>query len=154
MKQAQFFYRDAHVPAPNRPNHIGVSVLIEWQDKLLMEARVDSDVWAIIGGGLHTDETLLECAIREVAEETGITLCEDQLAFVKLYDDPTRIAAYPDGNVLRVITAVYRVVLEQEPVLHCSEESKELRFFAKEELHTLLIANTHIPIVEDDLACK
>ncbi len=152
MKQARFFYRDPTTPTPNRPNHIGVSVLIEWQDRLLMEARVDSDVWAIIGGGLHTDESLAECALREVAEETGIMLFMDRLEFVKVYDDPSRIAAYPDGNVLRVITAVYRVVLEQEPILHCSEESKELRFFSKEDLRDLPIANTHIPIMEDCLA--
>ncbi len=152
MKQAQFFYRDPNAPTPNRPNHIGVSVLIEWQDKLLMEARVDSDVWAVIGGGLQTDESLTDCALREVTEETGIMLSTDQLEFVKMYDDPSRIAAYPDGNVLRVITVVYRVCLEQEPALHCSEESKELRFFSKEDLRDLPIANTHIPIMEDFLA--
>lgn len=152
MKQTQFFYRDPSAPTPNRPNHIGVSVLIEWQDKLLMEARVDSDVWAIIGGGLQTDESLTDCALREVMEETGITLSTDQLEFIKVYDDPSRIAAYPDGNVLRVITVVYRVCLEQEPTLHCSEESKELRFFSKEDLRDLPIANTHIPIMEDYLA--
>ena len=151
MAQTQFFYRSPNPPTPNRPNHIGVSVLIEWQDKLLMEARTDSDVWAVIGGGLQTNETLAECAVREVAEETGIVLCEKQLEFVKIYDDPSRIVAYPDGNVLRVITVVYRVTLTDEPVLHCSEESKELRFFRKEELCTLPIANTHIPIMEDYL---
>lgn len=151
MKQAQFFYQDSSAPKPNRPNHIGVSVLIEWNGKLLMEARTDSNVWAVVGGELHIDETLIDCAIREVKEETGIMLCEKQLACVKLYDDPTRIAAYPDGNVLRVITAVYKVTLEHEPFLRCSNESKELRFFSKKELGCLEIAQTHIPIINDYL---
>lgn len=149
MKQAEFFYRDAHAPKPNRPNHIGAAVVIEWAGKILLERRADSDTWAFIGGGLRTDETLEDCARREVLEETGITLTAQELTFVKLCDDPTRIAAYPDGNVLRIITVVYKAVLKEAPVLRVSEESHELRFFGKEELRGMAIARTHLAIVED-----
>lgn len=151
MGQAEFFYKDKNAPKPNRPNHIGVSVLIEYNDQLLMEHRTDSETWAVIGGGLKVDEDLLECAIRETMEETGIQLEKTDISFIKIYDDPTRIASYPDGNVLRVITSVYKVVLRKKPELVCSEESKELRFFSKEELVCLNIAKTHIPIIEDYL---
>lgn len=151
MGQARFYYRDAHAPRPNRPNHIGTSVLIEYGGKVLMEHRRDSDTWAVIGGGLWTGETLAACAVREVAEETGIVLDETELSFYKIYDDPSRIASYPDGNVLRVITVVYKVRLDDMPKLSCSNESKELRFFSREELSGLRIADTHIPIIEDCL---
>ncbi len=151
MGQARFYYRDAHAPRPNRPNHIGTSVLIEYGGKVLMEHRRDSDTWAVIGGGLWIGETLAACAVREVAEETGIVLDETELSFYKIYDDPSRIASYPDGNVLRVITVVYKVRLDDMPKLSCSNESKELRFFSREELSGLRIADTHIPIIEDCL---
>ena len=31
MAQAKFYYKDPAAPSPNRPNHIGVAVLLEWQ---------------------------------------------------------------------------------------------------------------------------
>lgn len=151
MKQAKFYYRDANAPKPNRPNHIGTSVLIQYQDKLLLEHRTDSDTWAIIGGGLKLNESLVQCAIRETFEETGLELREEEMEIYKIYDDPSRIASYPDGNVLRVITVVYRIRLRKLPVLVCSSESRELRFFSKNELFHINIAQTHIPIMEDYL---
>ena len=114
-----------------------------------MEHRADSDTWAVIGGGLKAEERLVEGAIRETFEETGLMLLEEQMEFYHIYDDPSRIAGYPDGNVWRIITAVYRARLEELPELICSEESRELRFFSKEELREVKIAATHIPIVED-----
>lgn len=151
LMKAQFFYKDINAPKPNRPNHIGTSVIIEFENNILLEARTDSDTWAIIGGGLKVEESLQQCAIREVREETGIILKSDNMELYKIYDDPTRIASYPDGNILRVITVVYKIILEEYPQLICSNESKELKFFSKEELKSLEIAKTHIPIIEDYL---
>ena len=62
----------------------------------------------------------------------------------KIYDDPSIIICYPDGNILRNIMAVYKVRLESEPELICSSESRELRFFDKEELRKVKIVETHI----------
>ena len=66
MKKAEFFYNDPNAPKPNKPNLIGATVLIEYDQKLLLEHRADSERWAIIGGSLKPDESLLDCAIREV----------------------------------------------------------------------------------------
>lgn len=54
---------------------IGVGVLV-WRDKqLLLGKRVsqDQDVcWQFPGGHLENDESVVECAAREVLEETGL----------------------------------------------------------------------------------
>lgn len=147
MAEARFFYRDPDAPRPNRPNHIGVVVLIEYNGAYLMEHRTDSETWAFIGGGLEVDETLCACALREVKEETGIVLEKENLRYVKLYDDPSRIIAYADGNVYRSITVLYHTRLESLPALVCSEESRELRFFTKEEIPAFPVAKTHSMIV-------
>lgn len=149
MAQAQFFYQAADAPKPNGPNHIGTCILLEYDGKVLLEHRTDSDIWAVIGGGLKTEERLVEGAIREAFEETGIRLSKKEMEFFRIYDDPSRIASYPDGNVRRIITVVYQVTLAEFPTLVCSEESKELRFFTREDLRSVKIAATHLPIVED-----
>lgn len=89
------------------------------------------------------------CAIREVYEETGLGLEKNQLRFYKIYDDPSRIAHYPDGNVLHVITIVYHIKLMNFPKLKTSLESKELKFFSKKEIMHINIAETHIPIIQE-----
>lgn len=151
MKQAEFFYNNPNAPKPNKPNLVGATILIEYQNKLLLEHRVDSERWAIIGGSLKNDESFVECAIRETKEETSIDLDESMVGQGKLYDDPSIIISYPDGNIFRSITIAYQVKLTEEPLLVCSEESKELKFFTKEELKSAKIVETHIPILQDDL---
>lgn len=148
MQQAQFYYRDKDAPKP-KGNRIGTCVLIEYDRKLLLEHRTDSDTWAVIGGGLKVGERFVEGVIREAFEETGLELQEEQMELYNIYDDPSRIASYPDGNVWRIITVVYRVRLTESLKLICSEESRELRFFTKEELREVKVAATHIPIVEE-----
>lgn len=149
MGNASFYYKNDKAPKPNKPNHIGTTILIYCKDKVLMESRRDSDRWAFIGGGLFIDETLSDCVKRETLEETGIELQEKNIEFCKIYDDPSLIISYPDGNIIRSLMVLYKVTLENEPELVCSEESKEIRFFSKEELKTLNVVETHIPIVED-----
>lgn len=151
MKQAEFFYNNPNAPKPNKPNLVGATILIEYQDKLLLEHRVDSERWAIIGGSLKNDESFVECAIRETKEETSIELDAGMVGQGKLYDDPSIIISYPDGNIFRSITIAYRIKLTEEPKLVCSEESKELKFFTKEELKSVKIVETHIPILQEYL---
>ncbi|MBI9008658.1 MAG: NUDIX domain-containing protein [Tenericutes bacterium] len=149
MKETRFYYKDNSAPKPNKPNHIGTSIIIKYNNMILLEQRSDSNRWAIIGGGLKIKESLIDCAIRETLEETGINIAEDEIHFFKIYDDPSRIASYPDGNVLRVITVVYETVLDQLPDLICSSESKKNEFFSIDEIREIEIAETHKPIIED-----
>jgi len=154
MKQASFYYKNPDAPNPNKPNHIGATILIHYDGKVLLESRKDSDRWAFIGGGLLINETLLECAKREAFEETGIVLSDEDIEFCKLYDDPSIIISYPDGNIIRNMMAVYTTTLKEMPDLVCSEESRELRFFSKEELKSIKIVETHGPILVDHFSAS
>ena len=150
MSRTKFYYRDADAPKPNKPNHIGTCIIIALGEKILLEHRADcDDVWGLIGGALEVNESCLDGIKREVLEETGILLKDEEIEFFKIYDDPTRIIAYPDGNVLRSIAVVYRAKLDFIPPLKCSEESKALRFFQKNEITALNIAKVHQPILQD-----
>lgn len=151
MSKAKFYYKDINAPKPNKPNHIGTSAIIKYNNKILLEKRADSDRWGLIGGGLKLTESLEEGIIREIKEETDLKINEDLLEFWKIYSDPSRIAKYPDGNVLRIITAVYIVELIKDHKIKCSEESEELKYFNLNELSNINIAETHRHIIEDYL---
>ena len=62
----------------DRP-YIGVGVMVWKGDALLLGQRKgshDEGSWQFPGGHLEHGETVLECASREVAEETGIKISE------------------------------------------------------------------------------
>ena len=151
MGEAKFYYRDNNAPKPNKPIHVGACAIIRYEDRVLLEKRTDSNRWALIGGGLKMDESLERCILREINEETGLEIQEESLSFLRVYSDPTRIAKYPDGNILRIITAVYQIEMNTKHELICSEDSEELKYFNLKELKDLNIAETHRHIITDYL---
>lgn len=69
-----------------------------------------------------------------------------------MFSDPSRIIRYPDGNVVRIISFVFRVEVESFETLRRSEESEELRFVEPEELKELDIIETARPIIREYLS--
>lgn len=148
MTIATFYRNDPNAPKPNRPAHLGVNILLEWDGKLLLERRRDCGAWGLPGGGVKGREPERKAMIRELWEETGLRLPEDALQKVAVFGEPGRIASYRDGSVWRMVVILYRATLQKEPKLKISAESKELRFFSREELKTLPVICTHQDMVE------
>ena len=145
------FYRGdpKNAPKTTQGAHLGANAIITWNGKLLLEKRRDSDIWGLVGGGCKKYATGRDAIVREVYEELGLRIHRDRFEKLAVYDDPGRIAAYRDGSIWRMVIVVYGLTLTEEPVLRISSESKELRFFTKEEVKQLEIAVTHADIVED-----
>ena len=136
-------------PKTTMPAHLGANAIITCKDRLLLERRKDSDTWGLIGGGCKKTENGREAIAREVYEELGLRVPKDAFEKLAVYDNPGRIAAYRDGSIWRMVIVVYGYEFSQEPVLRISSESRELRFFEKEEIKDIEIAITHADIVAD-----
>lgn len=150
MQTAKFFYRDPNAPQPNRPYSVGVVALIERDSALLLERRRDGNRWGLIGGAIERHESLAEALRREVAEETGLTV--GGYTLFGTLSDPSRIIQYPSGDIVRIITLVYKVAIERFEPLQYSDESTALQFFQCGELPRLDIVETHRHIVDRYLA--
>ena len=136
-------------PKTTMPAHLGANAIITCNGKLLLEKRRDSDIWGLVGGGCKKTETGREAIVREVYEELGIRVSKDKFEKLAVYDNPGRIAAFRDGSIWRMVIVVYALEFEEEPRMRISSESKDLRFFSKEEIAGLEIAVTHADIVAD-----
>ena len=137
------------VPKTTMPAHLGANAIFTYNGKLLLEKRRDSDIWGLVGGGCRKYETGRDAIAREAYEELGIRILKDKFQKLAVYDNPGRIAAYRDGSIWRMVIVVYGYDFPEEPVLRISSESKELRFFDKEEIAEIEIAITHADIVAD-----
>ena len=136
-------------PKTTMPAHLGSNAILTCQGKLLLEKRRDSDIWGMPGGGCKKWETGREAIAREIYEELGIRIPKEKFEKLAVYDNPGRIAAYRDGSIWRMVIVVYGLDFPEEPQMRISSESKDLRFFTKEEVRQIEIAITHRDIVED-----
>ena len=148
MGYVTFYLNDPNAPKPNMPAHLGSNCIITCKGKLLLEKRVDSDTWGLVGGGCKKWEDPAQSMAREVYEELGWRVKPDAFQKLKVYGNPGRIAAFRDGSVWRMVIVVFALDLEEERPIRISSESREARFFTKEEVRNLQIAVTHSDIVE------
>ena len=149
MSIVTFYRGDPNAPKPTMPAHLGANVILTCKGKLLLERRRDSDTWGLVGGGVKKRETELQAIAREVREELGIRIPQDRFDRLAVYGEPGRIAAFQDGSIWRMVVVAFGLDLPEEPEMTISAESRELRFFAKEELKDIEIVVTHSDIVED-----
>lgn len=145
------FYRGdpKNAPKPTMGAHLGANAIITCNGKLLLEKRRDSDVWGLVGGGVKDHETELQAMVRETYEELGLRIPKERFRRLAVYGEPGRIAAYCDGSVWRMVIVVFGLELEEGTQLKISAESRQLRFFSKEELKDIEVVITHSDIVED-----
>ena len=149
MSYVTFYRDDPAAPKPNMPAHLGSNCIITCQGKLLLERRIDSDTWGLVGGGCKKWEETDQAMAREVYEELGLRIPKEKFRKLKVYGEPGRIAAFKDGSIWRMVIVVFGLDLEEEPEMIISNESKDLRFFTREELKEIEIVVTHSDIVEE-----
>lgn len=144
------FYRGhPNPPKTTQRAHLGANAIITCKGKLLLEKRRDSETWGLVGGGVKKQETAEQAITREIYEELGLRIPKEKFRKLGVYGEPGRIAAYQDGSIWRMVIVVFALELEEAPKMVISEESRELRFFTKEEIKEIEIVVTHSDIIED-----
>lgn len=99
---------------------IGIVFTSDYQ-KILLVKRCDVPIWVFPGGGIEEGETPEEAVIREVKEETGLSVCISK-----------KIGEYTPMNFLSNTTHVFECqVISGE--LATSPETRNLGFFSFSE---------------------
>jgi ADP-ribose pyrophosphatase YjhB (NUDIX family) len=110
--------------------HVTADVLLIKDNKILLALRAKSLVeggkWAILGGYADRDETLIECAEREVMEESGWKV--ENLQLLRVLDAPDR-----RNDDRQNITFVY-VATPTQKTGEPDWESTQLKWFGLDEL--------------------
>lgn len=130
----------------NTPVRVGVGVVVRNDNgQVLLERRSDCGWWGLPGGRIEPGESAIEAAIREVKEETGLTIQVIQLLGV--YTEPSeRIVTYPDnGDVVQLVDIVLGATV-MSGTLTCSSESLDLQFFELEHLPPEIVPPARVPL--------
>lgn len=102
-------YQTAWQAAPYPPIFVTTDALIVQAGHILLIERggeYGQGLWAMPGGFLDKDETLIQCMIREVQEETGLVLNKSDIKAQEVFDKPDRSLRG------RTITTVFHVQLQ------------------------------------------
>ena len=130
---------------------IGSSAIIldETRHKILLTRRTDNDRWCFPGGAMDAGESLEECCVREVWEETGLKVRVVRLLGV--YSTPHRVVYYEDGNRWQIVNANFLAeITGGTPGV--SAETTAVGFFSPPEMAALDIVDPHIERIEDFFA--
>lgn len=143
------YYDDPAAPAANSLVPAASAVVTDEDGRILLHRRRDNDMWALPGGVMELGESIADCAVREVHEETGLQV--EVVGIVGIYSDPKHVFAYDDGEVRQEFSICFacRPVAGEVAV---SEESTEVRFFTAEEIADLPMVDGIRRRVDDYLA--
>ncbi len=130
------YFDDPDAPTPNSIVPAAVGCVVDDQGRLLLEHRVDNDLWALPGGTHDFGESIEQTVVREIREETGLNV--EVTGLVGIYTDPRSLIAYSDGEVRQQFTLSFRCRLLGGEMRKDSE-SHELRWVASSELDGLRI---------------
>lgn len=107
----------------------GACVIISDNNKILLQLKMDNKKWGLPGGSIEIGEKVEETAIREVKEETGLSICLKDLNLFGVFSGERQHYIYPHGDeVYNVVTVFTTSVYSGE--LHIdNDESSSLKFF-------------------------
>lgn len=128
------YYRDPNAPLANSVVPSVTAVVRDGRGRILLIHKTDNNLWALPGGGHDVGESIAQTVVREVEEETGISVVVESI--VGLYTDPRHVMAYDDGEVRQQ----FSICFHARPVggeLRTSSESKEVRWVSPADLGEL-----------------
>ena len=124
-------------------------VLRDDQGRILLQRRSDFTWWGLPGGALEPGEAILDCARREVLEETGLQTGE--LRLVGVYTDPAYESTYPNGDQVQQFTICFTGRAAAGHPQPDGEETRALAFFAPQELPRADMPPYYVAMVDDVL---
>lgn len=136
--------------ARNAELHLGAFAVIydATRTKLLLVCRADNQKWVLPGGGMERGESIADCCIREVWEETGFQVEMGQL--IGVYSTPHRVIAYNDGRTRQTVSFVLEATIiggEFAP----TEEMAAFGYFGVNDLYELELSAHHSERIQDAL---
>ena len=114
----------------------GASVIVrDERGRILLQQRSDNGLWGLPGGCQELGERLEATAVRELYEETGIRVREDDLILINTLSGEARKRVYSNGDIVYNNTSLYLVDINSKDLaIKMNAESIKLEFFGIDNL--------------------
>jgi ADP-ribose pyrophosphatase YjhB (NUDIX family) len=121
----------------------GGRIILEQADgSILLQKRTDFEQWGLPAGSPEVGETVSESIMREVLEETGLTVTTlDCFGFSS--NPQFEIVTYPNGDQIHCYSLLFYATQWSGDLIDSNEETLELGFFAPAKLPDMLLNHRH-----------
>lgn len=145
-------YKEAWKAAPYPVKHLTVDAVVEQSGHILLVKRRSEPgkgLWALPGGHLEMDETLMDGVIRELREETRIKVPDPVLRgsvqATHMFDDPYR------SNIGRVVTFASYIKLSNDtslPKVKGADDAEKAKWVPISEITEDRLFDDHYHIIQ------
>ena len=126
------YYDDPSAPKVNSLVPSVNVVVTNDKSEILLIRRSDNENWAVPGGAVDLGESMLQAAVRETLEETGIN-CE-VTGIIGIYTDPKHVILYTSNGEARQEFSILLTAAAVSGDPTPSNESSEVEWVSREEL--------------------
>jgi ADP-ribose pyrophosphatase YjhB (NUDIX family) len=120
------------------------AVIFDRRGRLLLQQRSDGGQWGLPGGSVEIGESVADAVVREVLEETGLTVRPRRI--IGVYSDPAlQVVRYPDGNVWHYVSICFECTVRGGELTTC-DETLALDYFPVGRLPETLLPNHRVRI--------
>lgn len=126
------------------------AVAIIKDGNILMLKRKDNGKWTMPGGTMELTESILDCAVRELKEETSMDVKIEDV--IGIYTDPNIRIEYSDGEVRREFTVVYCGTVVGEYSVEFDDETSKYQWVSLKDVEQLPMAESQLKRIQDVLA--
>ena len=135
MPRRTEYFDDPNAPKANSLVVAVTAAVINDDGEILLQRRVDNELWGLPGGAMDIGESVGQAVVREVKEETGLDV--EPTGVVGIYSDPGHVIAYADGEVRQEFSICFSARVIGGQVSVADQESTEVRFVAADEVDQL-----------------
>ncbi|MBS2539263.1 NUDIX domain-containing protein [Catenulispora sp. NF23] len=133
------FYNNPDAPQVNSIVPAVTAFVLNDEGAVLLEQRSDNGLWGLPGGTHEPGESISATAVREVLEETGISI--EVTGMVGIYTDPGHVIAFDDGEVRQE----FSICLRARPVggeIQVSAESLHVDWVQSDKLDNVAMSGS------------
>lgn len=126
--------------------NFSAAVILNNSNEVLLQQRGDSKQWGLPGGAMELGESAEKTIIREVLEETGLSV--KPYEFLGIYTHPKYKTSYPNGDKCQPILFVFYCKIKQGSFKIDGKETLNLKFFSFDNLPKIF-SRQHIDVLKD-----
>ena len=106
--------------------------------RILLVHQLDDGVWSTPGGAIELDETPADAVVREVREETGLSVVPRRLFGV--FGGPTFVVRYPNGDETQYVSCMFECEIVSGALQADGDETQGAEFWSEPEASQLPLA--------------
>lgn len=110
------------------------AILENEDEEILLQLRSDTLNYGIPGGIKELNETLIDTLLREIKEETNISLNKKDVKLFGIYSGDKCLTFYPNNDEVEFVSFIYYAKISKDVHIKKDEESEFLTFFRRDNL--------------------